>query len=260
MPGRMPKGQYHLYRRLDRVLAVSSPVRDAVLSENPRLAPVTRVFGYPIRWRELAQPRPEYATGSPLTIGYIGRIHREKGLDLLVAALGKLAGTAGLPPWRVVLCGPQDVEQGGSGVAYARQLEHALAAALPAGTFELRPAEFAPSRLAEVYRSLDVFCYPSLATQGETFGVAVAEAMAAGAVPVVSDLPCFRDFVRAGENGEIFDHTAADAAVQLAAAIAGLLADPVRRARLADAARRSARYYDFTACADRLLQDFSTLK
>ena len=260
MPGRMPKGQYRLYRRLDRVLAVSSPVRDAVLAENRHLTGLTQISGYPIRWSELAQPRPVTGPVAPAAIGYIGRLNREKGLDLFVAALGQLAKMRGLPAWRVVLCGPADVGQGGSGADYALQLKESLAAALPAGSFEFRPAEFAPDRLAAVYRSLEVFCYPSLATLGETFGVAVVEAMAAGAVPVVSDLPCFRDFIRAGENGEVFDHTATDAATRLAAALARLLTDPARRERLARAARHDAQAYDFTAFADRLLTDFSTLK
>ncbi len=260
MPGRMPKGQYRLYRRLDRVIAVSSPVRAAVLAENSRLASLTKVFGYPIRWSDLAQPRPAPAPGTPVTIGYIGRIHREKGLDLLVAALARLAKQPGLPAWRVVLCGPTDVSYGGSGPGYAQELQRSLAQALPMGTYELRPAEFSAERLAAVYRSLDVFCYPSLSTQGETFGVAVIEAMAAGAVPVVSGLPCFRDYIRAGENGERFDHTAADAPERLAAAIAGLVSDPARRVCLARAARHDAEHYDFTVYADRLLADFSTLK
>ncbi|HWA07877.1 MAG TPA: glycosyltransferase family 4 protein [Opitutaceae bacterium] len=260
MTGRMPKGQYRFYRRLDRVLAVSSPVRAAILAENPACAPVSRVCGYPIDWTTLSRPRPPPAPGAPVTIGFVGRIHREKGLDLFAAALGELARKSGLPRWRVVLCGPQEVAQGGSGEAYGRDLGRALAAVLPADAFELRPPVFAADKLAELYRSIDVFCYPSLADRGETFGVAVAEAMAAGAVPVVSRLACFSDFVRAGENGESFDHKAADAPRQLANALASLLGDSVRRAQLAAAAQASVRPYDFPVFAARLLEDFSTLK
>jgi len=260
MPGRMPKGQYRLYRRLDRVLAVSSPVRDAVLAENPQLAGCLKILGYPIPWSELAQPGVAPAPGTPVTLGYIGRLHREKGLDLMVNALAQLAKLAGLPPWRIVLCGPSDIKHGGSGADYAHHLEQALGTSLPGKNFEILPAEFAPGALAAIYRRLDIFCYPSLATQGETFGVAVVEAMAAGAVPVVSDLPCFRDFVRSGENAEVFNHTAADATTRLTGALARLLTDPARRERLASSARQDAQVYDFPAFADRLLADFSTLK
>ena len=259
MTGRVPKGQYRLYRRIDRVLAVSSPIERAVVAENPRLQPVTRVFGYPIDWESLARA-PDRRTADFVTIGFIGRLNREKGLTLLAAALRLLAARADLPPWRVLLCGPSDIARGGSGPDFLAELEHALAAALPRDRFEIRAPEFDPDKLVAVYRAIDVFCYPSLAVQGETFGVAVVEAMAAGAVPVVSQLPCFTDFVREGVNGLVFDHTAPDAAHRLADALAALVADAPRRALLAQQARLDAQAYDFPRFATRLLEDFSTLK
>lgn len=260
MPGRMPKGQYRFYRRVDRVIAVSSAVCTALAAENFRLAAVSKIFGYPIAWSRLAAPPRERVVDRAVTIGYVGRLHREKGLDLLVAALALLATHRDLPPWRVLLCGPSDIARGGSGEAYAAKLDRALAAALPRDRFVLRAPVFDEAALAAVYREIDVFCYPSLAARGETFGVAVAEAMAAGAVPVVSQLPCFTDFVRHETNGAVFDHTAADAPAQLAAALAGLLADPAHRSRLSAAARADTRVYDFPEFASRLLEDFSTLK
>lgn len=260
MPGRMPKGQYRFYRRLDRVLAVSSSVRAAVLAENARLDPIMTICGYPIHWGRLARPRPAANGAIPVTFGFIGRIHREKGLELLADALAILARRPGLPAWRLVLCGPVEVAEGGSGIGYAEQLRARLGNALPTGNFEMRPPDFTIDGLTNIYRELDVFCYPSLAAQGETFGVAVIEAMAAGAVPVVSELPCFRDYLRPGENGESFDHLAPDAAQRLADVLSRLLTEPARRKQLAAAAQESVRRYDFPAHAGRLLEDFSTLK
>jgi glycosyltransferase involved in cell wall biosynthesis len=259
MPGRMPKGQFRLYRGLDRVLAVSSAMREAILAEDPRLAPLIRISGYPIDWRHLAEPRPPQPAGRPITIGYVGRIHREKGLDLMAAALTRLAARNGLPAWQVMLCGPVDVARGGSGPGYAAELRRRLAAALPGGRFVLREPEFSAERLAAVYRQIDIFCYPSLAVRGETFGVAVAEAMAAGAAPVVSQLGSFTDFVLPDATGVVFDHTAPDAAERLADALACLLLDAPRRARLAAAAQIAVQKYDYPNFAVRLLEDFSTL-
>ncbi len=259
MPGRLPKGQYRFYGRIDRVLTSSSLLKAAVLAENPRLAPRIRVCGYPIPWASLAQSRPPPRPGAPVTLGYVGRIHREKGLDLFAAALAELARRPGLPPWRVLLCGPESVAQGGSGEAYARDLQRTLAGSLPGGAFEFHPPIFVADRLADLYREIDVFCYPSLSVKGETFGVAVAEAMAAGAVPVVSDLPCFSDFVRPGETGEVFDPAGAGGAGRLATALALVLSEPARRARLAGAACAEVRRYDTSVLAASLLADFSTL-
>ncbi len=258
MPGRMPKGQFRFYRRVDRVIVVSSTVQVALLAENPRFASVTRIYGYPIDWTALAEPGISTAA-APVKIGFIGRFHREKGLDLLVDSALLLAKRTDLPPWSLLLCGPRDIAQGGSGEIYAASIDRRLAAALPRDRFALRAPVFAAARLNKLYREIDVFCYPSLAERGETFGVAVAEAMAAGAVPVVSQLACFGDVVHSGDNGEVFDHTAVDAPVRLADALGRLVADAPRRARLAAHARASVRNYDFPLYAERLLADFSGL-
>lgn len=265
MTGRMPKGQYRHYRDIARVLAASTYVRDRVLQENPSLAPVMRVCGYPIDWQLLnragdsAPPTLPEAQAGELVIGFVGRIHAEKGLLLLADALRHLKGTPGLPPYRLLLCGPVDIAHGGSGVVFRGQLLQRLSAAMHPSRFNLLDPQFHDRTLAGVYRRLNIFCYPSLAVQGETFGVAVAEAMAAGAVPIVSSLACFTDFVRDGENGLVFEHTAPDAAAQLAAALIRLLGDPTTRQRLAEAAQRDSRAYDYATYADTLLADFAQL-
>jgi len=259
MTGRLPKGQYRWYRRIDQVLASSSMLESAVLAENPRLAGRIKVCGYPIGWAALSPSRGSPRPAGPLTLGYVGRIHREKGLDILVAALADLTRRPGLPAWRVVLCGPQSVAEGGSGEDYARTVERSLTAWLPPGTCELLPPVFAPARLAEVYRKIDVFCYPSVAIKGETFGVAVAEAMAAGAVPVVSDLPCFADFVRPGRNGLVFEHGAPDRVIRLADCLEQLLQDGALRARLAAQAVLDSRRFDYPVVAKAILDDFERL-
>lgn len=259
MPGRMPKGQFRVYRRIDRVLAVSSSVRDALVAENPKLAPITKIFGYPIAWSALARQR-EKRGSDVLTIGYIGRLHREKGLDLLVAALTLLAQQNDLPSWQVLLCGPSDIPRGGSGDDYAAELRERLSAVISPARLAIMPPNFDQTELAAIYRSIDIFCYPSVAAAGETFGVAVAEAMAAGAIPVVSRLPCFTDFVHHGTNGITFDHLANDAGARLAAELAILLQDSALRSRLGARARADARVYDFPEFATRLLADFSSLK
>jgi glycosyltransferase involved in cell wall biosynthesis len=115
------------------------------------------------------------------------------------------------------------------------------------------PPEFDPAKLALHYGALDIFCYPSLAEQGETFGVAVAEAMAAGGAPVVSGLACFNELVRNGDTGLVFAHTAPDAAQRLADTLGRLLLDGALRRDLAARAQAHARRYDFPASAATIL-------
>ena len=265
MTGRMPKGQYRRYRAIARVLAPSSFVRDKVLEENPALAPVARVTGYPINWNLLNQPGtttspfPSDSGQDQICVGFIGRIHEEKGVLLLAEAMQFVAQAPGLPAWRLLVCGPSDIARGGSGSLFRTQLLNRISAALPANRFQLLDPQFNERTLAGVYRRINIFCYPSLAGQGETFGVAVAEAMAAGAVPVVSRLACFADFVRDGENALTFDHTAPDAAQQLAGAIIRLLREPGLRQQLAVAAQDSVRRFDYARYAATLLEDFKQL-
>jgi glycosyltransferase involved in cell wall biosynthesis len=265
MTGRMPKGQYRFYYRIARVLASSSVVRDRVIAENPALAPVMRVQGYPIDWATLNQsvkslpPTVPSVPPGEIVIGFVGRLHEEKGLGLLVDALEKVARTPDLPAWRLLLCGPADVAHGGSGAAFRARLLRRLSAAMKPGTYSLLNPQFNDRTLAGVYQQIGIFCYPSLAEKGETFGVAIVEAMAAGAVPVVSQLACFSDFMRDDDNGLTFDHRAPDAAARLAAALIRLLCDPILRRRLSTAARHTARNYDYDAFANVLLADFAQL-
>ncbi len=266
MCGRMPKGQYRHYRHLARVLAPSDFVREKLQEESPGLAPLLRTTGYPIHWSLLASalgPTPPWLprrdSPAKVCLGFVGRLHHEKGLSLLADALRLLASRPGLPPWEILWCGPSDTARGGSGQEYLSQLTGQLAGALRPGQWHLLEPQFDGHRLAQVYQRIDVFCYPSLAEEGETFGVAVAEAMAAGAVPVVSGLRCFRDFVTEGVNGLVFDHSAPDAPARLAAALQRLLEDTALRQRLARQARDDTRRYDFPRFGDALLADFAQL-
>jgi glycosyltransferase involved in cell wall biosynthesis len=266
MCGRIPRGQYRYYSHLARVLAPSEFVRDRLISENPALEPIVRTTGYPINWSLLSGNQVSHSPLPPgrdavacVTLGFVGRLHSEKGLLLLAEALRLVRAEPGGPPIQVLICGPSDTERGGSGSDFRKLLVSSLSDALEPGRLHMLEPQFDEPALAAIYRSIDVFCYPSLATAGETFGVAVAEAMAAGAVPVVSSLPCFRDFVRDGINGMAFDHTGGDSAARLASALRRVIQDANLRRRLSIQARTDVQRYDFPNYADRLLADFATL-
>jgi len=253
--GRMPKGQVRAYRGVDLLLAPSNAVADRAKTQNRRLAGRIHVFSNPIDWTLHAQASRKSV---PLKIGYVGRIHPEKGLGLLFEAAAILAADPTLPPWRLQIIGPVAVSHGGGGAAYLDSLTSAYGSRLD-GRLQILPPEYDSARLAACYGAIDIFCYPSVAASGETFGIAVAEAMAAGAVPVVSRLAVFRDLVVPARNGLVFDHEAPTAARDLAALLAGLLSRPPLRAALAAQAQVDARHYDYTESARDLLARFDRL-
>jgi glycosyltransferase involved in cell wall biosynthesis len=257
---RMPKGQTRFYGNVDLLFSLSRAVRDAIGAENPKLKDRIAPFPFPIDWRRHALAA-ENARGSRrgaplLTIGYVGRIHPEKGIDLLLRAAARLATRGNLPAWRLVLIGPSSVPAGGGGEGYKSSLISNYSPLL-GDRLRFEGPEFEPAKLAARYAQVDVFCYPSIAETGETFGVSVAEAMAAGCAPIVSALDCFRELVIHGQTGLVFDHRAADADDRLANEIERLLRDAQLRRLVADRAQQHVRQYDFMQVADLVLNHLS---
>ena len=246
---RYPKGQLRYYPRDAVLQTVSSPIRDAILAEVPDAAARTCVVPYPVSPANFAAPTADREN----VFLYVGRLHPEKGLELLVDAFSRTV-TAGLRTWKLRLVGPWAAAHGGGGEAYRELLVQRAAAA--GGAVEFVGPVFAETELVAHYRRAAVFVYPSLAERGETFGLSVLEAMAAGCPPVVSDLACFRDFVRDGVNGLAFDHRAGDPAAGLAERLTALATDPIRRQRLATAAYATAGGYTLETVADRFIASF----
>lgn len=262
---RMPKGQLRTYARVARIQAPSSAVAQAVQQQAPALHSRLKIVPNTISHQRLSSaralnvPMAGQTQPRPLRLGYIGRLHPEKGLSLLVEAARRLAARTDLPPWQLDLRGPQDVARGGGGHAFVSTLRSIAPELFANNIINLEPPEFDPDALARAYATLDIFVYPSLAASGETFGVAVAEAMASGASCVVSDLPCFTDLITHERNGLVFGRGSSDPAAGLAHTLARLIADASLRAKYAAAARRDAERYDLSAVASSMLGDFQSL-
>ena len=251
---RMPKGQGRTYGGVALILALSEAVAMKLRVENSRIASRIAPFPFPIDWALHARFAAKSQPPTPVAIGYIGRVHPEKGIRLLLAAAARLATRADLPAWRLEIAGPIRVQSGGGGEIFRDALVAEFAPALGARLTFSGP-EFEAEKLARRYGALDIFCYPSLADRGETFGVAVAEAMAAGCVPVVSGLECFRELVCDGDSGLVFDHTSPEAEQLLADALARLIGNNSLRRELAARAQAHARHFDFAECARTVLGD-----
>jgi phosphatidylinositol alpha-mannosyltransferase len=102
--------------------------------------------------------------------------------------------------------------------------------------------------------SVDLFCSPN--TGGESFGIVTAEAMAAGAAIVASDIEAFRMVLRGGTAGELFTN---EDPADLARAASALLDDPARRAELSVAALDAVQAYDWSVVARSVVSVYETV-
>jgi phosphatidylinositol alpha-mannosyltransferase len=162
------------------------------------------------------------------TVGFIGRYDEpRKGMQVLIAALQRLVPHR--PELRLIVVGRGDAEQ----------FREALPTGL-AGRVDLLGIVSEADK-ARMLHSIDVYCAPN--TGGESFGVILLEAMAAGTPVVASDLEAFRRVLDGGRAGRLFRTGDPDA---LAAALAALVDDPQLRARLAEAGRQTVAPYDWS--------------
>lgn len=231
---RFPKRQMWLYKDLDRISTVSDVIADAARAQTPKVGHLLDVVPNPVDI-EVFHPDPSYEVPEHLRVVYHGRIHPEKGLDVLIEAC-RIAHERGVD-LRTSIIGPHEIGQGGGGEEYLDHLK-SIAEGLSI-SFEGRIV--APEDLALKLQACDFHCYPSMAFHGEASPVAPLEAMACGAVPVVSDLPQFAGYVRDRETGIVFAREGEGAGSRLADALVELACDDVLRARLRKAAIAQAR-------------------
>jgi len=251
--GRFPKGQFFLYSRAARLVAVSNVIREAIVEQCQSLATRVRVFPNPTDTDIFSPPVPPRANRDDKTILYVGRIHPEKGIHLLIDAFALIAKKSSRV--RLQIVGPVRQDQGGGGAGYFKELQSKADGI----NVQFLDPVFEQSRLAEVYRKGDLFCYPSLAEKGEAFPVAPLEAMATGLVPVVSDLKCFRDLIDEGQTGYYFDHRGVDAVAKLFQILRAGVLNREQTSQMSKEAVRKASNFSYDRIGSLYLEDFEEL-
>ena len=83
---RFPKGQMWLYRGADALQAISSPVAQEIVRESPGVQEKVHVLPYPVDLHTYHPPDVARRYDRDLTVLYVGRVHPEKGVDLLITA------------------------------------------------------------------------------------------------------------------------------------------------------------------------------
>jgi glycosyltransferase involved in cell wall biosynthesis len=167
-------------------------------------------------------------------VGIVGRIDPEKGVDVLVRAMGLLGGTA---------AGAHLVVVGSAGLApdgYPERVRAEAERTLGDRVRFVGRTNDVPGTL----RALDILVNASVA---EPFGLSVLEAQASGVAVVGTRAGGIPDFVFDGDNGLLVPNGDADA---LAKALDRLITDDDLRARLAERGRVTAQGRGIEARAD----------
>jgi phosphatidylinositol alpha-mannosyltransferase len=175
-------------------------------------------------------PKP---SSSELRIVFVGREEERKGLPVLLSAFAGLRNH--IPARLDVIGAPQEAVE-------------PLLAEVDGGIDGIE----ALGRVSdeELWRRLhdaDVLCAPSLG--GESFGMVLTEAFAAGTPVVASDIAGYRQVVTHGREGLLVPH---GRPLELAEALRSLWLEPERRAAMAAAARTRANDFAWPRIAEQV--------
>ena len=183
--------------------------------------------------REAALAAAGAAPGEQLKIAFVGQSVERKGLPVLLRAFEALREHI---PCELTLIGPSKPE-----------LEHMLLD--ETGVRALGKVDEAVKR-DELERA-DVLCAPSLG--GESFGMVLTEAFAAGTPVIASDIAGYRDVVRDGVDGVLIPRGDAQA---LAETLRELWHEPDMRRRMALAGAEGADRFAWPTVAEQVLDAY----
>ncbi|MBG6066556.1 glycosyltransferase family 4 protein [Micromonospora ureilytica] len=190
-----------------------------------------------------AEPLPgwpgECAAGTGGTLGFLGRFtEARKGFPVLRDAFVALAATR--PGLRLLVAGPGD----------------------PDDLYDQFPAELheritflglvSEADKARMLRSAHLYVAPN--TGGESFGMILTEALAAGTTVVASDLDAFRRVLDGGRAGRLFP---TGDSVGLRDVLSELLDDPAGRATLSACGDQVVANFDWPVVARRVLEVYA---
>lgn len=187
-----------------------------------------------------ARPRPGWP-GAAGALVFLGRVEEpRKGLSVLLDAMPEVL--ARRPGVRLLVAGPGDIEAALDG------RPHAVAASVT-GLGMIDEAD-----KPDVLASGDIYIAPN--TGGESFGIVLLEAMAAGTPVVASDLEAFTRVLDHGRSGCLFR---SEDPHSLATVVLDLLGDSAERIRLRNAGLHRAREFDWDTIARRVLEVYESV-
>ena len=172
---------------------------------------------------------------------FLGRLDESrKGLSVFLAALPTVI--AAVPEVQVFIAGPGDIDEIRRGLT--ADVERNI-------TFLGRISE---EEKIQALCSADIYVAPN--TGGESFGIVLIEAMAAGTAVLASDLPAFSRVLDGGAAGAMFKN---EDASDLAGQAIDLLMSPDRRAALISAGSQRVMRFDWNHVVDDVLAVYDSV-
>lgn len=223
--------------KINAIIAVSEHARRTIVDHLGADAVLVPNGVDVARFRD-ATPMPPWPGPSIL---FLGRMDEpRKGLPILLTAFVEVR--ARIPNATLVLVGPGDPDDVLAGVP----------AAVRDGIVCL--GRVSEEVKAEALSSVDAYVAPN--TGGESFGIVLLEAMAAGAPVVASDLDAFERVLDSGAAGRMFPVGDAQA---LAGVLIDVLEDPAERDRLREAGHRRVALYDWPRVVRDILDVYASV-
>ncbi|MFG1813385.1 glycosyltransferase family 4 protein [Kribbella sp. NPDC049174] len=218
--------------KIDARIAVSENARSMMVQHIGGEAVVIPNGLYTDRFQ--GTPRPEWL-GDDGTISFLGRMDEpRKGLGVLLKAVPALV--AERPQLRVLVAGTGQADE-----ARRSLPERCRGNVLFLGAVD-------DQARADMLAGSDLYVAPHLG--GESFGIVLLEAMAAGAPVLASDLAAFRQVLDGGRLGELFEPGDAD---ELTTRALRLLSTPDERHKLRLAGLSAVQRYNWSVLLPELL-------
>lgn len=224
------------FRKLDGLVAVSEAARDFVLPHFPANFTIIPNGIDLARFNSDIVPLPQFQDGKH-NILFVGRLEKRKGFKYLLRAFRRVRQEE--PKARLIVAG-----------AYSEKDRRRYECIINRqGLQDVVFTGYLPGdQLASCYRGATICCAPS--TGGESFGIVLLEAMAAGKAIVASDIVGYRSVVEHGREGLLVPPKDDEA---LAGAILRLLHNDEERGLMGRAGTAKAQEYSWSKIARRLI-------
>ncbi len=233
--------------RCNAVIAPSASVRDLIIDRGvtvPVYVVPTGIDTRQLAGGQGARARQRWGIPSEAPLmGHLGRLAAEKNLEFLAEAMATALAERE-EAWALIV---------GDGPARSTMEERFAAAGETVQRRVVFTGKLTGARLHDACAAMNVFAF---ASQTETQGLVLAEAMAAGSPVIALDASGAREVVEDGRNGRLLP---ADAnASNMARALSEALADRDCLARWHTAALETAARFDRHATSQELLQVYGT--